>query len=743
MLRPLASSSQIHLPHLDHPPSSHPDPLSLPVLDIKHPRLCALLDAAQRLTPPSAFAQPSWKADEQAYPLLVHWRQTDALDTLRQLNAALHRIHPGPSQQCDQHELVSALVRTALALARFVSVRVWVREVMRGNPTDDDVEQEEQDNDDEQEEQDNDETDGWIIPPAAQAAREALRTTVRLVLPYLPSLQLATTLLHSYIRPLYHAAAESGPTDPSTGRRRAPAPGETLLVSPSLGLHAAYDEQACWKCSESSCAPVSRTSGTGVLERDAALGNWNVFAFALVLLRCAAEETRDRDVWKQTWFRIVPPLVTLLQDAQLEFRSKATDMVRLLLAPSCAEGEREREGSFPCSLMVSTGILPLIQGAVEANLRLPTDSKGVAVWHRSMHVLLCLVEQVWPRHSEGEFNALFRLLDEGVVRIWSLVSVDATSEVELKVVSTSMVWARRLTNRMGAQRVARFVVEACVKWIVAVAEVEVGAGSARRAAERERGAKDHVTKTLKQVLRTLETVVRFVRQGNEEVVVALAKVYVAFQANAEAEQAVRNVLANMHDSRWHKVSWTPPNRLAFTTPRASQLSPTANESGAQRHGTLMLNTLSGTLGGRRFLFAGGTSRRANEWRASIRKGSVCFYSPQPALVPQRRVDEEARRVSPRSLCADKKVLVLALSALGRLGRPCNGTTEAVWIDVRETARDSERRKERERRGRPAAAPPPPLYIRSSGVMVRRRSALPSTSLQHRKSQRRATARSFS
>ncbi|SPO41822.1 uncharacterized protein PSFLO_07304 [Pseudozyma flocculosa] len=375
LLRPIPKSTEDQSQQGDPHPALQPG-------SITHPQLHTLLLTLELLAPPVQFGYErgqGWRSDAAAYTDLLHWRDVEAVALLDSVQHQLSQLDPQLfAGEPLQRQLEWTLFNAVVALARFVPVAAHLEQ---GDAECDEAEASEDD--------DEAPNDGWVTSKSTGVATDALSSATSLLASRttLSRYRLATSLLDIHIQPLYRASAQSGPTDPTTGRKRAPAPGHALLVSPGMGVHDSLDEVPAWKGGDVTVPPAAAAAAANagggaalapsLAQRDSALGNWNVLAYAIVLLRrcCAGADDDDGDdVWRRTWYRLVPPLMALLEDHEPRFRLAASRLVQLLLLPSSSSNDEER--GIDATLVRTTGIATLLESGLEANLHLTTDALG-------------------------------------------------------------------------------------------------------------------------------------------------------------------------------------------------------------------------------------------------------------------------------------------------------------------------------------------------------------------------------
>ncbi|KAL9939911.1 hypothetical protein V8E36_001728 [Tilletia maclaganii] len=295
-------------------------------------------------------------------------------------------------------------------------------------------------------------------------------------------LEIALHLLQHYIRPLFsHATATSSSLDPDTGRARHANPLLTSLVS----SHQPGDDASLWKGAATQLDDIELLGQTLTFDvvvgpsrlatRNAALGCWNVFAWCLAkIARTKLAEKSSVTAWEQHWALVLPPLLTLLEDADPHFRLIGTRiLLTVILNPSGTD-----QTGVPASLLIRTNVVPLLMNALETSYTFITSGRGHVLLDAALAAARQLVilttapivvstsldasETATPQHSAwlvqdqglARLNGLTRIMTEGIFKVWSFPVKAGTGKKASQrheLVRTSFRWMQTLVLESSMQ----------------------------------------------------------------------------------------------------------------------------------------------------------------------------------------------------------------------------------------------------------------------------------------------------
>lgn len=288
--------------------------------------------------------------------------------------------------------------------------------------------------------------------PTAAAGEEKTQAVARsIVLAVLGQQQqqsatvaLARHVLAHYIKPLFSATqTDSVRTD--TGRAASRPAG--LVDNPLHRATSTAKEDIVWKGGglDLPSTAAIRVLGEPMLlqvegdHRNAALGSCHVLGAACqslgrdVTTRATTTAEEAVDAWSDLWPLVLPPLLTLLEDAGPRFRlAGARILATSLLSPSSVEARLRA-----ASLIGRTGLAPLLFAALETSFAYAASSSDpyaapLLEASTDAHIRLALLLQ--PRPGSGSDDdehsqrvRLYTVLDDAVLRIWAYSSTSSSS----------------------------------------------------------------------------------------------------------------------------------------------------------------------------------------------------------------------------------------------------------------------------------------------------------------------------
>ncbi|PWN87916.1 hypothetical protein FA10DRAFT_281439 [Acaromyces ingoldii] len=264
---------------------------------------------------------------------------------------------------------------------------------------------------------------------------------------------LARHVLAHYIKPLFSATqTDSVRTD--TGRAASKPAG--LVDNPLHRATSTAEEDIVWKGGGLDLASTAavRVLGEPMLlqiegdHRNAALGCCHVLGAACQSLGRGAtltktttttteEDEEDVDAWPDLWPLVLPPLLTLLEDAGPRFRLVgARILATSLLSPGSVEARLR-----VASLMGRTGLAPLLFAALETSFAYAASSSDpyaapLLEASTDAHIRLALLLRPRPGSGSGPGSdndehsqrlRLYTVLDDAVLRIWAYSSTSSSS----------------------------------------------------------------------------------------------------------------------------------------------------------------------------------------------------------------------------------------------------------------------------------------------------------------------------
>lgn len=256
------------------------------------------------------------------------------------------------------------------------------------------------------------------------------------------------SVLSTYIRPLFLSIDGGGSVDEATGRLRR----DRVGMAAAQGRAGDADEVP-WKTKQA--------------------GVHSTLQACLEAVARLHSEQATPSLWSHLWPLLLPPLLTLAEDPSPPWRLRGAQLIAThLLAP------------YPLRLLRAANLVPHLREVLETDLTYLSSSSGVGV--KLLDVALDGLRVL----AEKDEAQLMRLVQEGVLRVWSMapasltaLDVDVTPE---DLLSTTFRHLSLLLKQLGSPYAARYVDVALEVLLASVAAVEVDEDEAPTVGSRAR-----------------------------------------------------------------------------------------------------------------------------------------------------------------------------------------------------------------------------------------------------------------